>query len=171
MRRLTRPPPPQAISRTSHRNILAAMLAQLPADLIDRILAFMADFETLWAAVQVNKQVYGVFRTRPTSIMPWFHSTMRCGAVRCPRLIARSCPSSDPPFHTLPSPSLSASPSASPAPFQYSRGPYNRAYRPLHYRAIAITPSPPAIVTTAQRRPRARLRTYGREQCDPIQIS
>lgn len=41
---------------------------QLPLDLIDRILTYLPNFDTLFDTVLVSKKIYGVFSARPTSI-------------------------------------------------------------------------------------------------------
>lgn len=41
---------------------------QLPLDLIDRILTYLPDFDTLFATILVSKSIYNVYKIRPTSI-------------------------------------------------------------------------------------------------------
>lgn len=41
---------------------------QLPHDLIDRILTYLPDFDTLLSAILVSRSIYSVFKARPSSI-------------------------------------------------------------------------------------------------------
>ena len=41
---------------------------RLPADLIDRILTYLPDFDTLFSTILVSKSIYNVFKIRPSSI-------------------------------------------------------------------------------------------------------
>ena len=66
------------------------LFRELPPDLTDRFLTYVADFDTLWATAQTSQGIYAVFRSRQASII---HAVADNVIAQAHPLAMNACPS------------------------------------------------------------------------------